>query len=1040
MISEVFIRRPKFAIVISVVMILAGTICMMMMPVAEYPEVAPPTIMVTASYPGASAQVIAETIAAPIESEINGVEDLIYYSSQSDNSGNYTLTITFKSGTDDDMAQVNVQNALNRAEPSVPAETRALGVNVHKRSSDMLAVFTFQSEESKLSKLFMSNYVNMNVKDAMARVDGVSQAQVMGELNYSMRIWLDPLRMTALGITQAEVINAIQTQNVQAAAGSVGTEESSRFMQYKLNAQGRLAEVRDFENIIVKTGKDARQIRIGDIARVELGSERYSGNSFFNGAPCVAMALYRNSDANAVAVINGANAQMAELAKSFPEGMSWQMGYDTTKFIRATMEEIVITLVLTLVLVVAITYIFLQDWRATLIPAVTIPVSLLGTFAFMLPMGYSANVLTMFALILVIGSVVDDAIVVVENCMRLIEEEHLTPRQAAIKSMEQITGAIVATTLVVMAVYAPVGFSGGMVGTIYQQFSVTMCIALFLSLVNAMTLSPALCAILLRPYKKPRGPFLWFNICLDWVRNFYVASCGILVRHVWLAVILFAGVLYGNYYLFLRTPTSFLPTEDKGALLCDVQLAPGSTLYRTGLALEEIDRLVKDIPGVKDTILVSGFSFMGGNGENVGLVIVVLDDWSERKTPELQVEALRKLVEDRCSVIAEANVMAFVPPAIPGLGVTGGVSFSLLATGGQTPQELVQAVRNLSGQIMMTNKAAYAFSTFEASTPQLMLEVDRAKAQALSIPVSRIFETLQSQLAAYYVNDFNLFGYTFQVKIQADSEFRNNVNMIEQLNVQNNAGKMVPLSAIATLRWVTGPRQIERFNQFMAAPVNAMSLPGVSSGELMATLEEVVREKLPHDYRISWTGMSYEENNNQDKIVYLMALALTFGYLFLVAQYESWTVPISVILSVAVATLGALAALLVCNMPLSIYCQLGLVMLVGLAAKNAILMVEFSKQEREEGVPIAQAALNGARVRFRAVMMTALSFVIGVFPTVVATGAGAGSRRAIGVTTFWGMVIATVFGILFIPALYAIFQRAREALQRWRGVAPEETK
>ncbi|WP_176012279.1 efflux RND transporter permease subunit [Victivallis sp. Marseille-Q1083] len=1037
MISKVFIDRPKFAIVISVVMVLAGTICLFKMPVAEYPEVAPPTIVVNASYPGASAQVIADTVAAPIESEINGVEDLIYYSSQSDNSGNYSLSITFKSGIDSDMAQVNVQNAIQRAEPSLPQEVKALGVNVYKRSGDILGMLAFTSENGKLSKLFMSNYVSMNVKDALARIDGVSQAVIWGELNYSMRLWLDPLRMTALGVTHEDVKNAISTQNIQAAAGAVGTEESSEFMQYKLNAEGRLKEVGDFEQIIVKSGSDGRQIRLSDIARIELGAETYNGTNYFNGEPCVMMALFRNNDANAVAVIDNIKSEMAKLAQNFPEGLSWHLGYDSTEFVRITMEEIVVTLILTFVLVVAITYIFLQDWRATLIPSITIPVSLLGTFIFLYPMGFSANVLTMFALILVIGSVVDDAIVVVENCMRLIEEEHLSPYEAAVKGMGQITGAVIATTLVILAIYAPVAFYGGMVGTIYKQFAVTMCIALVLSSVNALTLSPALCAIVLRPQKQARGPFKWFNIGLNFSRDGYVSLSGILVRRGLLTAILFAGVLYLNYHLFNKVPTSFLPDEDKGAIFCDVQLAPGSTLYRTGQALGKISGIIRGIDGVKDMLVISGHSMTAGSGENVGMVIVVLKDWSERKTPELQVKYIQQQIMQKCATIPEANVRAFLPPAIIGLGATGGVSFALQATGDQTPQELAQAVRSLIGQIMATGKAVYATSSFEANTPQLELVIDRAKAEALNIPVSRIFGTLQSQLAAYYINDFNLNGYTFQVKMQADSDYRKNINMIEQLNVQTDAGQMVPLSTIAQLKWITGPRQIERFNQFSSASMNTQSLPSVSSGEMMNTVQQLVNDTLPKDYQISWTDMSYQEQNNQGQIIYLMALALIFGYLFLVAQYESWTVPISVILSVAVATLGAMVALLVTDMPLSIYCQLGLIMLIGLASKNAILMVEFSKQEREAGRTIEEAALNGARTRFRAVMMTALSFVIGVFPMVIASGAGAGSRRAIGVTTFWGMVAATAVGIFFIPALYAFFQRGREALQRLRGTHPD---
>ena len=988
MIADLFIKRPKFAIVIAILMMLAGGICLNQLPIAEYPEIAPTSINVQATYTGASAQVVMETLASPIEEELNGLENLLYFSSKSDNTGGYSLSLTFKSGTNSDINMVNVQNALKRVEYKLPKEVTDQGIKIKKRSSDILGFFAFRS--TSMSSLELNNFVKTRVKDEVARVPGISAVNLMPEKNYSMRIWLDALRMSALNITPDDVSNAIKAQNVQAAAGSIGSEGENNFIQYKVNVTGRLQTVEEFSKIIVRTGQDGHVTRLDDIARIELGAETYTGSSRNNGEDSVNMAVYRLDDANALEAMNGVKDTLEKLEKRFPEGVSYVVSYDPTQYISATMAEIVETLVIALILVVGITYLFLQDWRATLIPALAIPVSLIGTFAILLPLGFSINVLTMFY------------------------------------ATNEVWLSVIATTLVTVAIYVPIAFFGGMVGNIYMQFSVTMCVALCLSAINSLTLSPALCVLLLKRKQKKQSRFSLFrpfNVSLEWARKSYIKCAGIMVRRAWLTLILLAAVLVGNWKLFETVPKSFLPPEDKGTVFCDIQLAPGATLGRTEQAMRSAEQKLMSIPGVRQVSSTSGFSFMGGNGENLGMCIAQLDPWDKRKTPELSLDSIMQKASILCDEIPAAKATVFSPPAIMGLGLTGGVSFMLQASGEETPKDLERVTNDLLDKINKLPGTMYARSAYEANTPQLFLNIDREKAQSMHVPVSRIFTTLQSKLASMYINDFNLIGYTFKVKMQSAAEDRTTINDIMNTYIQNDQGQMVPLSSVATLSYMVGPRQISRFNQLMSAEVTAQAKPGVSSGELMNQIEAI---PLPENYSITWTDMSYQERQNDGKIVLLMGMALLFGYLFLVAQYESWTVPISVIVSVSVALLGALLGLIICNTPLSIYAQLGLVMLVGLAGKNAILMVEFSKMERERGVPIQEAALEGARQRFRAVMMTAISFIIGVFPMVIASGAGAASRKAIGISTFYGMILATVVGILFIPALYAMFQRYRE--------------
>ena len=1033
MFSRIFIERPRLAAVVRLILLLAGGISLANLPVAEYPEIAPPTLFVSATYSGASADVVAQTVAMPLENEINGVEDLLYFSSTSSNSGSYSCSVTFRSGTDSDIALVNLQNAVKRAEAQLPSEVTKVGITVEKRGNDILAMLAFQTDGTSLSLNELVNYVNNNVKDALARLEGVSSSDMMSQQEYAMRIWMDPLRMSGLGISSSEIRSAVEAQNVQAAAGTLGAEGSNRYVSYKLNVQGRLKTAEEFGEIVVRSDADSgRIVRLRDVATVELGSSSYSGRSTFNGKESVGLSLYRSPDANALATMNRIKAELATWEQRFPPGVSYSIAYDPTKFIVASMREMVSTLVVALILVVLVTWLFIQDWRATLIPAVAIPVSLVGTFSVMYALGYSINTLTMFGLILVIGSLVDDAIVVVENTQGIMEREGLPAREAAIKSMGQITGAVIATTLVTVACYAPLAFYGGMVGAIYRQFAVSMCVALCLSTVVALTLSPALCALVLRRSGGQCAPiFLPVNRFLDALRGRYLGMTGRLVRRGGLTLGILGGTFLGVWLLYGYIPPSFLPMEDKGVIFCNVELPGDAVQERTDAVLATVRERLAAIPGIRSVMQVSGMSMLSGSGENAAMCIVELDPWEERSTPQTRLSAIMGQIQARTHDIAAASIVAFTPPAIMGLGATGGASFDICGIGDIDASALATVTDAFVRDLSARPETMFAMTAYDAATPQLRLRLDREKAELLGVQAGTVFSTLQDVLASYYINDFTLSGNNFEVKLQAGADSRSSLHHVEELLIPNSNGDMVPLSALGTLQYEVGPRQITRFNKMVAAEINAQSAPGVSSGDLYAAIEGI---KLPAGYHIEWTGLSYQEKQNTGQIVFLMGLALLFAYLFLVAQYESWTIPVPVMLTVSFAVLGALLGLIVCGESMSIYAQLGLVMLIGLAAKNAILMVEFSKQEREGGKGIEEAALSGANLRFRAVMMTAWSFLFGVLPLVFADGAGAASRQAIGITTFAGMLAATCVGIVFTPALYAVFQRLREkASRKFRG-------
>ncbi len=1029
--SRVFLRRPVTAWVAALVLVLVGAFSLARMAVSEYPHITPVTITVSANYSGAGVEALNGSVAQVMEDQINGVDDIWYYKSNCSNKGLYNCYCTFRPGTNSDMALVNVQNAVKRAEPKLPAEVVQNGITVKKSPEDRMVMYMFMTDGREMDLMELSNFVEKQVADAVARLDGVAQVETSGR-TYAMRVWLDPVKLAGLGISVDELKSAILSQNVQAAAGTVGAEYANSHLTFKINVKGRLKTKEEFENIVVRTNPETgAQVLVKDVARVELGAKGYTVRSRFNERPAVSLSVYKAPEANAVSTAKRVKAEVEKWIGRMPAGVEGVLADDTTAFTRVFLRETLKTLLVALLLVVAITYLFLQDWRATFVPALAIPISLLGSFAFLGAAGFTVNVLTMFGLILVIGSLVDDAIVVVENTQSIMLREGLSAKEAAIKSMRQITSAIIATSLVTLACYVPLVFYKGMVGKMYTQFAVTMCIALCLSTTVALTLSPVLCSLLLKPPpEKPPRIFAPVNFVIGTSRKGYLLLVRLLVRRALITIVLFAGVLVFLRYVSGRVPESFLPKEDRGYIQFNAELSEGSTLERSCDLIDRVHDLVSTIPGVQSISSTAGSSYAGGVGENHARALIRLEHWDQRHTPEKQIDhimtEIRRRVEEN---IPEAKFTVMTPPAIRGLGGIGGVTLFLSAMGDITVNQLSETAQKLVRDVSDWPEVAQATCAFTAETPQLYLDLDRRKAESLGVTAKTVFSTLQNKLASFYVNDFNMRGGTYQVVVQSDSDYRATTKDIMDIRFPGTGGAMVPLSAVGRLNYMVGPRFIKRYNKMPAAYIIIRPNADVPSLSVMDKLEAYAA-RLPSGYALNWGAMSYQEKVNRGQIVGLLCLAVFFAYLFLVAQYESWTVPLSVMFSVGVAVTGAMTGLWITNTPMSIYAQLGLVMLIGLSAKNAILMVEFSKQERARGVSVEEAAMNGANLRFRAVMMTAWSFIFGVFPLVIASGAGANAQKAIGIATFSGMLAATFIGIIFVPALYALFQRMREFVLR----------
>lgn len=1023
--TRFFIERPIFASVISILIVLAGFAAALQLPIEQYPKITPPTVVVTATYPGANAETLIKTVAAPIEEKLHTLEGLLYFSSSADSSGRVTITITFDIGTDIDRAVFNVSNEVNTALARLPEDVRRTGVTVQKRTNELLLVFAFTSQDTQHTPLFLSNFITSNMLDEIRRVPGVGEARIFGAQDYSMRIWLRPDRMAQLGITASDVVNAIRTQNAQQAIGKIGQEPAlvDQQLVYTVTAKGRLLQPEQFEQIILRASGSSGVLYLKDVARIELGAQDYATRTYINGELGVGMGIFLRTGANALDTAQAMKAKMIELQSTFPKGMQYVISYDTSVFVKASIWEVFKTLAEALLLVILVTFLFLQTWRATLIPIIAIPISLIGSFAGLWLLGYSINTLTLFAMVLSIGIVVDDAIVVLENIERLMSEEKLSPMQAAIKAMQQITGAVIAMTLVLVAVFIPVAFLGGLAGELYQQFAVTIAVASVISGVVALTLTPALCALLLRASDRSPQYFSGFNRRLDGVRGRYVRLVELSIHYRARSLWLFLLVILVATYLMRHIPSSFIPPEDQGYVIAAVILPDSATLARTIKTADAVTQELAKESAMAYQFAVNGLDFIGGgNKSNVSTLFVRMKDWSERSaTANDFVKQLSAIGTQQ----SDGMVIAFNPPAIRGLGSTGGFEFYVQSRTNSDATQLAEVVYSLTDALKKETRLASVNTFMRALVPQFYVEVDEAKALTQGVAIADIYTALQSTMGTLYVNDFNRSGRTYRVQLQAEAQYRMKAEDLGKVYVRSESGKMIPISALSKVKHVVGPEQLERYNGLLSSKIMGTTASGISSGDAIALVEEIAARTLPDGYQISWTGTAFQEKKLGSAALLAVSMAILMVFLILAAQFETWALPLAVILAIPFAILGALLAILLLGMNNDIYFQIGMVTLVALTAKNAILLVEFANQKMQQGVANHQAAIQSARLRFRPIVMTSLTFILGVAPLVIVSGAGSAARQSMGTGVFGGMIMATCVATVFVPMFFLLVTRKK---------------
>jgi HAE1 family hydrophobic/amphiphilic exporter-1/multidrug efflux pump len=1029
--SRFFIDRPIFAAVLSIFIVIAGLAAMRNLPIAQYPEIAPPVVTVQAVYPGASAQVLEQTVAAPLENAINGVERMIYLASTSASNGVVQIQVTFDIGTDVDEAALSVNNRVKQADPKLPVEVRRQGVTVEKGSSSFLQVLAFYSPDGRYDDLFTSNYVTLNVLDALKRVPGTTNVQIFGAKDYAMRVWVKPDRLAQLRLTTDDVIRALSEQNAQFASGKVGQSpiDGKQELVYTVTTRGRLAEPREFEDIIVRAAADGSTVRLKDVARIELGARDYDFVGRINDRPATLVGVFLQPGANALEVAHAVESTVGALAKRFPQGLAYSIPYDTTRFVEVSIREVLKTLGEAMLLVFAVVYVFLQNWRATLIPTIAVPVSLVGTFAGLYALGYSINTLTLFGMVLAIGIVVDDAIVVLENVERIMHEDHVSAREAAIKAMHEVTGPVIAIVLVLCAVFVPIAFLGGLTGELYRQFAITIAIAVVISGFVALTLTPSLCVLILkREHKQPGRLFNWFNDWFHRVTGRYVDGVAWLVRRSAIGMLLFAGMVALAIGLWRVTPGSLVPDEDQGFYIAAVILPDGSTLERTDRVTREVIGIIKSNPFNEDVVAFAGFDFLGGGfRNNVATIFVTQKHWDERPVP---VQALVGELFMKTAPMSEALVLAFNPPPIFGLGLAGGFELYIQNRGGGNAKRLEEVARQFIARAGQEPMLAGVQTLWRATSPQLFVDVDREKAKALGVPVDQVYNTLATVLGTYYVNDFNRFGRTWQVLLSAEPGYRKRPDDVGRMWVRSEKGEMVPLASLATVSYSSGPETLDRFNNLPAVKLFGQGAPGVSSGQAIEAVERVAAQALPEDFALDWSGASFQEKRSGGTSGLALGLGAIMVFLILAAQYERWSLPLSVLLALPFGTFGALAAVWLRGLTNDVYFQIGLVTLLGLAAKNAILIVEYASLERERGMSASAAALEAARLRFRPILMTSLAFIFGVLPLAISTGAGAGARHSVGTGVMGGMLAATFLAIFFVPLFFRLISEPRRAERR----------